>query len=138
MKSILLRVTAAVAVLTLFGLLALLLAALWTGHPFGHGLHLTVNGLDWDAGVFDPDRYGGTEWLGVVATLMLVTGVVLVVVPVVLALTLLAVGLALALVLGLALLAVAAVVTLVLSPLLLLGALLWWALRPSSSTTVSS
>lgn len=99
-----LRAGAAVAPMTLFGLPALL-AALWLGHPFGAGLHPAVGGLGRDAGALDTERHGGTGWRGVVAPLMLVTGVLPAAAPIVPAPT---------------------------------GALLSRALRPSSSTTVSS
>ncbi len=78
---------------------------------------------------FTVDGLGGFEWL-ITAAAMLVAGVVVaVVVPMALLIGLGIPALLAALALCLGLLVAGAAITLVLSPLLLIGALLWWALR---------
>jgi hypothetical protein len=116
-----------------FALLALLVgvacvAALWSlADSAQHGLHIRINGDDWD-----PMIVGGDHWASALLGVGAATVAVLVIVPVALLLALLATALGV----GLALLAVLAVLgsvalvaALALSPLWLLGLLLWLLLR---------
>jgi hypothetical protein len=100
-------------------------AALWSlADSAQHGLHISVNGDDWE-----PLIVGGDHWALAMLGVGMAAVAVAVLVPVALLLALLAtvlgVGLALLVVLG----SVGLVAALALSPLWLLGLLLWLLLR---------
>lgn len=105
--------------LAIFGSLALLLQSLV--HWAGDGVHITVNGETVPIGL---SAFSALEAAGGLLVAMLV---VLCVVPLAVVCTLGGVALAV----GGVLLALLLVAGLLLSPLWLLGALLWWALRPA-------
>jgi len=116
----------ALAVLTLLLTAGALAALLDIARDYGDSpLSVTIDGDTWRVGALQ--GLHGTAGVGVlVGVLGALLLAVLLVVPVVVLTVLLAAGLAV----GLALLAALVVAGIALSPLLLLGALLWWAVRP--------
>ncbi|MDE2371769.1 MAG: hypothetical protein KGN16_22570 [Burkholderiales bacterium] len=118
------------------GLLLALLAAAgaWAavqalGEGGGHGLHLTINGDEWDPVVVGVDHPGM-----LLAGLAVALVAVLVIVPLALLLALLSTVLGV----GIALLVVLAVVAGVASPLWLPLLLLWLLLRPRGAARIGS
>lgn len=93
-------------------------------------MHIVIDGED-ISGSFGFDTLSGDQQATVALAVLLGLLVALVVVPLTLLLLALFLAVVLVLALGLPLLAVTAVAALMLSPLLLLGLLVWWALRPS-------
>ncbi len=118
--------------LVLLGALAAAaMATAWLGlsDAAQHGLHVQIDGDDWNSAFADGDRlqaHWGLALAGVILALTAVFVVVTVVVPTAVLLALLAAALGI----GVVLLAVLAVAAVVLSPLWALALLLWLALRP--------
>ena len=98
-----------------------------------HGLHVVINGEPCDPVVIGTE-HGLPAVLGAVAALAVALVVVLLVVPVVVLLALLAAAAGL----GIALVAVLAVVAVALSPLWLMGVLLWLLIRPGTRRNPSA
>jgi hypothetical protein len=118
------------AALAVAGGTAVLLALADGAH---HGLNVNIDGEPWDGMLFDSD-HGWLALLGVGVGLVVALLVLLLVVPLTLLLALGAVALGLVT----ALLAIALAAAVLLSPLWLLGLLLWLALRrrPAAAATV--
>jgi hypothetical protein len=128
------RVFAALCLAALLLAAAATLAWLNGGHPgplLAQGLHIRIDGQDWEGADAVAQLTDGWGWLAGLGGLALGAVVAVVVLVLVAALLLLIVPLVLAFSVGLPLLIVAAVLAVVFSPLWLLVLLLIWALRPA-------
>lgn len=126
--------------------LGLLFALLWVGAallwlavdsiPYAP-LHVTIDGDEVLSGI-DLAAFDPAHKVAVVVAVLVALVVALIVVPIALVVALIALTLVLLLTVGLPLLAVLGVAGLLLSPLILLGWLLWRALRPPPSSTIAA